>query len=149
MAELTKYRSVSPFRNLRREMDRLFDDMYPFRISEDEETEMTEMWAPRVDMSENDEEYLIKADLPGVSKKDLKVNYEENRLTVSGERKKESVEEDRDYYRKERIAGTFMRSFTLPRRIKESEIDASFDDGVLTIHIPKVEVSKPKEVKIK
>lgn len=149
MPDIMRYSPASSFRTLRRELDRIFDDFAPLRMLEEDGGEKTDMWTPRTDMSETDTEYIIKVDLPGVTKKDVKVNFEDNRLTVTGERKKETTEEDENFYRKERFYGSFMRSYTLPHVIKEDEIDAKFTDGVLTVHIPKAEVSKPKEIRIK
>lgn len=149
MPDIMRYSPASSFRTLRRELDRIFDDFAPLRMLEEDGGEKTDMWTPRTDMSETDTEYIVKVDLPGVTKKDVKVNFEDNRLTVTGERKKETTEEDENFYRKERFYGSFMRSYTLPHAIREDEIDAKFTDGVLTVHIPKSEVSKPKEIRIK
>jgi len=149
MPDIMRYSPKSSFRSMRRELDRIFDDLAPLRLFDDNGGETTDLWTPRTDMSETDTEYIVKVDLPGVTKKDVKVNYEDNRLTISGERRKESKEEKENFYRKERFYGSFMRSYTLPHAIKEDEIEARFTDGVLTIHVPKSEVSKPKEIRIK
>lgn len=107
-----------------------------------------ELWAPDTDMSETDDAYLLTVDLPGLTKKDIQVSYQDHRLTISGERKKESKEEEKDYIRQERYLGKFTRSFTLPTEVKEDKIKASFKDGVLLVTIPKVEAKKPKTVSI-
>jgi HSP20 family protein len=107
-----------------------------------------ELWAPETDMSETEEAFLLTVDLPGLSKKDIQVSYKDHRLTISGERKQESKEEEKDYIRQERYIGKFTRSFTLPGEIKEDKIKASFKDGVLSITVPKVEAKKPKTVTI-
>jgi len=103
---------------------------------------------PNTDMTETDNDYIVSIDLPGLTKKDIDVNLQENRLTISGKREKEEKEENKNFLRKERYHGRFMRSFTLPATVQEEEIKAKFKDGVLTVTIPKAEVSKPKEIKI-
>lgn len=107
-----------------------------------------ELWAPDSDLSETDNEYYLMVDLPGMSKKDIEVSYQNKRLTISGERKLEEKETTKDLLRKERYHGRFLRSFTLPEEIKEENIKANFKDGVLTVKIPKSEVQKRKLVPI-
>lgn len=149
MKTLTKFSDVSPLEAIRRDMDRIFDDMSPFsRIRRGNGGFGMELWAPDTDMSETDDTYLLTVDLPGLTKKDIQVSYQDHRLTISGERKKESKEEEKDYIRQERYVGKFTRSFTLPTEVKEDKIKAVFKDGVLTVTIPKVETKKPKTVTI-
>ena len=127
-------------------MDRFFDDLTPF--SWKVENGGVELWAPDTDMSETENEYIVAVDLPGVTKKNIDVNYKNNMLTISGEREKEEKEEKKDFIRRERFYGKFVRSFTLPAAVREDDIKANFKDGVLTVRIPKTEVSKPKTVPI-
>jgi HSP20 family protein len=135
-------------RNLRREMEHFFDDLIPFSWTREDGGNLMDTWAPTSDISEDEKEYLVVMDLPGIAKKDIKVNFQDGRLTVTGESQKEEKEEKKDYIRRERYKGSFYRSFTLPESIKEDAIKADFKEGVLKIHIPKAEVSKPKEVSI-
>jgi HSP20 family protein len=135
-------------RNLRREMEQFFDDLIPFSWTREDGGNLLDTWAPTSDISEDEKEYLVVMDLPGIAKKDIKVNFQDGRLTVTGESQKEEKEEKKDYIRRERFKGSFYRSFTLPESIKEDAIKADFKEGVLKIHIPKAEVSKPKEVSI-
>jgi HSP20 family protein len=148
MSDLTKYPSMTPIRNLRREMDRLFDDLVPFRLFDEERNIATGVWNPRTDIIETDNEFIINVDLPGVKKPDVTVNYQDNQLSISGERKSEEVKEKKDYLRKERIYGNFHRVYTLPQSINPNKITANFKDGILTVTVPKTEESKPKQVKI-
>ena len=148
MAEITRYSPLAPLRSIRREMDRFFDDILPLGWFEENEELMESVWAPRADMSETDEEYIISMDLPGVSRKELSVNMQENVLSISGERKKIEETKDQGYFRKERIYGNFYRAFTLPQTVKQDKIEANFKDGVLTIHVPKVEKTKPHKIEI-
>ena len=107
-------------------------------------------WAPSVDIEENDDMYMIRADLPGVDKKDIDVKLENGVLSIRGEKRveKETGEGTRQH-RRERFHGTFARSFTLPDAVKADAVDASYKDGVLTLQIPKMEQAKPKSIDIK
>lgn len=104
-------------------------------------------WAPPVDVAEEGDKILVKVEVPGVNEKDLKVNFEDGLLTVSGERQFERKDE-RNYHRIERTYGTFVRSFNLPRSVDASAIKASYLDGVLEIEIPKREEAKPRQIQI-
>ena len=148
MSDLTKDPSMTPIRSLRREMDRLFDDLVPFRLFDEERNIATGVWNPRTDIIETDNDFIINVDLPGVKKQDVTVNYQDNQLSITGERKSEEVKEKKDYLRKERIYGNFHRVYTLPQSIDPNKITANFKDGILTVSVPKTEESKPKQVKI-
>jgi HSP20 family protein len=106
-------------------------------------------WAPTVDISENDNEYLIKVELPEVRKEDVKVSVNQGVLTIQGERKMEREEKNHKYHRVERAYGSFSRSFTLPENIEEDGIRASHKDGMLYLHLGKTERAKPRAVEIK
>jgi HSP20 family protein len=106
-------------------------------------------WAPSVDISEDDKEWLIKADLPDVKKEDVKVTVENGVLTVTGERKFEKEEKDKKYHRIERSYGNFFRSFTLPEGAEGAKVSAQFKDGVLEVRLPKNEKAKSKAVEVK
>lgn len=114
-----------------------------------QETMAAAEWAPRVDIAETDAAYVIKAEIPGVRKEDVKITVDNGILTISGERKEEKEEKDKKFHRVERIYGSFSRSFTLPDNVDESKIDAEFKDGVLTLTIPKTEKAKPRAVEVK
>jgi len=149
MKSLTKYPgSASTVNELRREMDRIFNDLIPFSWKFDESESALEYWTPRADMVETDNEYLIHVDLPGMSKKDIKINYHDNVLTIEGERKEEQKEKHEGYMRNERYYGSFERSFMMPATITVDKIKATFKDGVLKVTIPKAEKSKRKSVTI-
>ena len=94
-------------------------------------------WSPSVDVSETDQEYLIRAALPAVKKEDVKVTYEAGMLTLSGERRQEEEQKDVKYHRVESYYGNFSRSFMLPDAIDADAIKAESKDGILTIHLPK------------
>jgi HSP20 family protein len=99
-------------------------------------------WHPRVDISENDGQYLVKADIPGVAKEDIKITIDNDVLTIQGERKQEQEEENKHFHRVERFYGSFIRSFTLPDDADAAALKAAAQEGQLTVTIPK-KVSAP------
>ncbi|MCS6965406.1 MAG: Hsp20/alpha crystallin family protein [Candidatus Kapabacteria bacterium] len=138
-----------PFRGLDsvlRRFDELFEDMvrsFPARFE-------IGSFAPRVDVVEDEHNVYIHAELPGVRKEDVKVSISEDRvLTIQGEKKQEQKEEGRNFLRMERFFGSFCRSFMLPENVKIDDVEAKFEDGVLTVTLPKTAPSKPKEVEVK
>ena len=106
-------------------------------------------WAPTVDISETETEFLIKVELPEVGKEDVKISVHEGVLTIQGERKMERDESKQKYHRVERAYGRFARSFMLPENVDEESIDASHKDGMLNVRLGKVEEVKPKSIEIK
>ena len=105
-------------------------------------------WSPAVDVFEDDGAYTFRADLPGLDKKDVNVSFEDNVLTLAGERHFEEKEDKGQYRRLERRYGKFTRSFSLPGQIESSKVDASFTDGVLSVRVPKTEAAKARKIKI-
>lgn len=107
-------------------------------------------WSPSVNISETDKEYLIRAELPAVRKEDVKVTVDENLITISGERKQREEQKNEKVHRVESFYGSFTRSFTLPEQIDQAAVRAESQDGVLTVHIPKVKTEKKtaKQIKI-
>ncbi|MEW6303280.1 MAG: Hsp20/alpha crystallin family protein [Verrucomicrobiota bacterium] len=105
-------------------------------------------WMPRVEVSDDEKEYLIKAKLPGVRKNDVKVTVEDGMLQISGERDYEKEEKGRKYHYVERAHGSFVRRFALPEDADAAHISAEFKDGVLNVHVAKDEKSKAVEVKV-
>jgi HSP20 family protein len=101
-----------------------------------------------VDIEETKDDFVIYAELPGVSKDDVKINLADDTLTLSGEIKEPEKKEDRKFHRIERSYGKFQRSFYLPMQIQSSKVKASFKEGILTITLPKKEEVKPKEISI-
>ena len=105
-------------------------------------------WAPLADITEDDKEYVIKAELPDVKKEEVKVTVENGTLTISGERKFEKEEKKKKYHRVERSYGSFVRSFTLPDQADSSKVKAEFKNGMLTVRVPKNEKAKPKQIEV-
>ena len=105
-------------------------------------------WSPLVDITEDDKEYLIKAELPEIKKEEIKFTVENGVLVISGERKLEKEEKGRKYHGVERAYGSFVRSFSLPDDADADKVNAEFNDGVLKVHIAKSESARPKQIEV-
>ena len=143
------YLTVSKPRNgfglLSNHMDRMLSEMFNGGSSIDDSTE----WSPRVDVHETKDAYHVQLDLPGLDRDDVKVKFEENILTLSGERKYETRNDEKEFRHIERVYGKFTRSLRLAKDVDAQKIQASFKNGVLDITLPKAEEVKPKEIEIK
>jgi HSP20 family protein len=108
----------------------------------------TRRWMPAMDLVETGDHFVLRADLPGLSEEDVKIEVEDNVLTVSGERRTEHESKQEGYHRVERAFGSFSRSLTLPNGVDAEAVEASFDKGVLEVRIPKPEERKPRRISI-
>lgn len=133
--ELTKW---EPLREIEDFFDR-YSRSLAFPFTRSSELFANGGWAPRVDVSENDNAFVIKAEIPGVNKDDVKVTLENGVLTLQGERRQEREEKGWRFHRMERSYGHFMRCFTLPGNVDEAHLKASFHNGLLEVDIPKLE----------
>ena len=131
---------------IQQEMNRLFGTAYP--QGNGANGGIASRWIPPMDVVEDDEHFVVRADLPGVEEGDVNVELEDNVLTISGERRSDTEERKDGYYRVERAYGSFSRSLTLPEGIDSEAITASFNKGVLEVRIPKPEERKPRRVAI-
>lgn len=142
-----------PFKEIEKEMQDLTDRFsrmltrWPGRSSRESLT--VAEWAPSVDIVETDSEYLIKAEIPEVDKKDVKVTVQDGYISIQGERKQEKEEKGKKFHRVERSYGAFMRSFELPDDVDQEKVKAEFKDGMLTVHLPKNEQAKAKTIEVK
>lgn len=141
---IVRWRPFSELEQLRSQMDRLFDDFFGSAT----ELESLTPGFPLVDIKETKDDFIITAEVPGMSKDDIKISLSNNTLTIKGEKKQEKKEEDHNYHRIERRFGSFSRSFTLDAPVEADKIKATCKDGILTIVLPKKEESKPKEIPI-
>ena len=141
MATLSPFRTMS---TLQDQINRMFHEAFERR---GEESNLT-TWAPAVDIYEDEQELVVKADLPDVDPKDLDIRVENNILTIRGERKFEKNVSTENYLRVERAYGTFSRSFALSNTVNTEAIKADYQHGVLTLHVPKREEAKPKQIKV-
>jgi HSP20 family protein len=122
----------------------------PARTNGDREQSIaTAEWAPLVDITEDEKEYIVKAELPEIKKEDVKVTVEDGVLSISGERKFEKEKKGKKFHRIERAYGSFERSFTLPEGADGTKVNAEFKDGVLCVRLPKTEKAKPTAVEVK
>ena len=107
------------------------------------------LWNPAVDVFEDEDKLVVKAELPGIDKKDISVDLQNGMLTLRGERRHESEDKDgRNFYRREMSYGSFARSFRLPQEVEADRVKAEYVNGVLTIEVPKPEARKPKQIKV-
>jgi len=136
--------------SLQGEMNRLFSNFFdtPKAGSGNGGNGGTRRWIPAMDLVETQDHFVLKADLPGMSEGDVNIELENNVLTIAGERKTEHEERHEGYYRLERATGSFSRALSLPEGIDADAVTAAFDNGVLTVRIPKPEQAKPRKVKI-
>ena len=143
---LTQWRPVNDCMSMQREVNRLFSGMNS-KPNTDSEYESA-VWSPKVDVMEDQDKYSLSFDLPGIDKSDVKMSYSENTLKISGERKSAEESEDVTRHRIERYYGKFYRSFNFSTIVDANKISANYNNGVLTVVIPKAEESKPKEISI-
>lgn len=140
--------STNPLRelfDLQRDINQLFDASF----AAPREEVALKAWTPAVDVYEDENAYLIKLELPEVNRDDVKVNLNENTLSISGERRVENEEKRENYHRVERSYGQFYRSFTLPPNVDTGAINAEFKEGMLRLTLPKKEEAKPKQIEVK
>jgi HSP20 family protein len=149
MNALKRWNQLTDLEAFRNGLDSLWRRSSVRRPVDQEEPMAVAEWSPLVDISEDDKEYLIKAELPEMKKEDLEVTAEEGTLTIMGERKFENGEKGKKYHRVERAYGTFGRSFSLPDDASPAKVSAEFKDGVLTVHLVKDEKAKLRQVEVK
>jgi len=145
---LVRWNPVRDFMQMREEMDRLFNQFFGRGGDGEGATWGPGTWVPPVDIYETDEAFVLKAELPGVSKEDLQIELYDNRLILRGERKHETDVKEEQYHRRERAYGRFERSFWLPTAVDADKIQAHFMNGVLDLRLPKSEAAKPKRIAI-
>jgi HSP20 family protein len=132
-----------PFREMtqvQNQLNRLVDQVWSGR---------QESWLPAVDVFDNKDAVVLKAELPGMDPGEIQIEVEDNVLTIKGERRFEEKVDDERYYRVERRFGSFQRSLALPQGVKPDEIQANYEDGILIVTVPKVEEEKPRRIEVK
>jgi HSP20 family protein len=143
---LIRWEPTRELSSLQNEMNRLFNAFFDTPVAD--AGAPVRRWIPATDLVETEGEYVLRADLPGMTENDVNIEFEDGVLTISGERKAEHEENKEGYYRVERAFGSFSRSLTLPDGVNPDAIKASFDKGVLEVRIPKPEERKPRKVAI-
>jgi HSP20 family protein len=147
--QLARHQPFDTFERMRDEMERFFGEAWPWsRMRLPKQMELGTAWAPRVDVFDKNGDLVVKAELPGLERKDIQVSYDRGDLEIRGEKKAESEVKDEDYYRMERSYGSFYRRMTLPFEVQPDKIKAEYKDGVLQVSIPKPAEAKPEPKKI-
>lgn len=140
-----------PFREMvsvRNQMDQLVDEFFR-SPAEWQRDEFNGYMRLALDVSENDDDYVVRASLPGMNPDDLDISFSDNTLTIKGETKAEHTDENEKWHLRERRFGSFMRSISVPSAINADEIDANFENGILTLTLPKAEEVKPRRISVK
>jgi len=139
---LMRWSPWNELENMNRQLGRLLDDSH-LDVARD-----AGQWAPPVDIKETDDALLVQAELPGIEKKDVRLEVKDGVLTLSGERRYEKDVKEENVHRVERAYGQFSRSFSLPRNVDADKVEATMKDGILKVTLPKRESAKPKEIAI-
>jgi len=137
--------TVGRLSNLRDEIDRLFEAPLAELVRG---SNLLSGWTPALDVFEDKDNFVVKAELPGMKKDDIAVSLHDGSLSISGERKSENKYEDAEVYRSERFFGRFQRSVNLPTPVAADKIKAQYKDGILTVTLPKTEEAKPKKIDV-
>jgi HSP20 family protein len=141
---IVRWEPLRELSSLQTEMNRLFNTVFDTPVANGG----SRRWVPAMDLVETGEDFVLRADLPGMRQEDVKIELEDNVLTLSGERQAEHEAREEGFYRLERAFGTFSRSLALPKGVNAEGVTASFANGVLEIHIPKPEAAKPRRIEI-
>ena len=145
--ELVRWNPIRDMFSLRNHMNRAFGDFY-FPTNREEGDLPMWNWNPVVDVYDNDDNIVLKAEIPGIDKKDIEIDVKGRVLTLKGERSSDNEVKEDNYYRRERCFGKFERAFNLPVNVELDKIKANYKDGVLEIEIPKPEEKKPKQITV-
>jgi len=144
---VVRWTPLGNLQSFQHEMNRMFDEFFRGGNGETAGSGLGS-WTPAVDIHETDDGFVIKAELPGVSKDDVSIDVHQNTLTLRGQRKHKAEVKNERYHRVERAYGTFQRSFVLPAIVDQDKVQATYKDGVLELHLPKSEAAKPKRIAI-
>lgn len=144
---IVRWRPYRELATLQDEMNSLLESFFG-RTALGEPEPAGFMWGPRVDIHETEGAFVVEAELPGLTKDDIKLSVHESTLTLEGEKRLEEEKKGKNWHRQERSYGKFQRSFTLPSAVDSGKIAATFKNGVLTIELPKSEAARPKEIPI-
>lgn len=154
MSALTRWEPLTrwnPWKELE-EMEKRLTSVFgpsPSGVTDNKEAMSVAQWSPLVDITEDEKEYIVKAEIPEMKKEDIKINVHDDVLAITGERQYEKEEKGKKYHKVERAYGSFMRRFSLPEDADGSKVSAEYKDGILNVHLPKSEKAKPKAIEIK
>lgn len=146
--KLTRYNggSLDQWSSLRNEINRLFES--PWGGTSPASQLFDEGWVPALDLYEDRDNLMVKAELPGLNKEAIEISLHDGTLTISGERKSEDRKEEAGAYRSERFFGRFHRTLSLPKAVDGAKVQATYKDGVLTVTLPKAEEAKPRQIQV-
>lgn len=147
MNSLTRWEPMRELQTMRSLMDRLMDE--PFFSAPQLWSQRGEGFSLPLDVIEEENEYIVKASMPGVEPDQVEITLTDNTLTIKGETKSESENSQTNYHVRERRYGSFMRQISLPMAVDADKVDATHENGVLTLHLPKSETSRPKKISVK
>lgn len=148
MTALTRFQVPSgEFKTLNSQLNRFFEPFFRPYSFVDEDV-MTGTWNPAVDVAEERDRLVVRAEVPGMRKEDIQIEFTDGVLSIRGERQFENTSDERNYHRIERSYGSFVRSFTIPRVADPEKITAEYRDGILEISVPKREDAKPRQIQI-
>ena len=140
---LVKWEPLTELSSMRRHMDHLMDSFFGM------ENIKKDLWAPNVDVTETEDEIVVRADIPGIEEKELSISLSGDNLIVKGERKEEKESKGKHFHRIERAYGSFQRTIPMPVAVDAEKIEAECNKGVLEVHLPKKEEAKAKEIPVK
>lgn len=143
---LEAWGSLGQLTSVRDELNRLFNSSFG---ELGRASDLFGMWTPALDLYEGKEEFVVRAELPGMKKQDIEISLHEGALSVSGERKAEEQSDESQAHRRERFFGRFQRTLELPKSVKAQEVKATYKDGILTVTLPKTEEAKPRQIEVK
>jgi len=149
MNTLTRWDPYQELDDLQNRLTTLFGRAPIKKIGDNREALSVAQWAPLVDISEDEKEYLIKAELPEVKNDEVKVSVQNDVLSITGERNYEKEEKNKKVHRIERAYGSFARTFTVPEDADSERVSAEFKEGILKVHLPKTQKAKPKSIDVK
>ena len=146
MNTMIRWNPFGEMARMRNEIDRLFEDAFNAPAGK---WERNDVWGFPLDVTENDDTFTVKAAVPGMNPDDLDITISDNVLTIKGETRSEESREEEKVHLRERRFGSFMRSISLPTPVESDNVDATYENGVLTLSIPKAEAVKPKRISVK
>ncbi len=142
---LVRYNPLNEVSLFRNGFGRFFNDSF---FNDSSDANQKKEWQPVVDIIKKDNKVIVTAELPGINKEDISIDVNDDVLTLKGERKYENEVKEADFYRKERVSGSFSRSFVLPAGVSTEEINAEYKDGILTLEIPEAKKEEVKQITI-
>ncbi|HEU5125930.1 MAG TPA: Hsp20/alpha crystallin family protein [Verrucomicrobiae bacterium] len=142
---LNQWPTLGRLTDIREELDRLFESPWTELART---SQLLSGWTPALDLHEDKDNFVVKAELPGLKKEDIDISLHDGSLSISGERKSEEKFADAEVYRSERFVGRFQRTIALPSAVANDQVKAQYKDGILTVTLPKTEEAKPKQISV-